>query len=123
MDNWFLMPPVVFVILLVVISVLSYIFSRCSFRKNGSSDGAKSAYSCGEDFSGHMIQPDYSQFFPFAFFFTILHVVAMVVATVPAESMKTLGVAVLYVLGAVIGLIILIPNVITVIKVRNIPER
>jgi hypothetical protein len=107
MDNWLLIPPVTFIILLLTISALSYIFSRCSYRKNGTSDGSKSAYSCGEDFSGHMIQPDYSQFFPFAFFFTVLHVVAMVIATVPAETMMTLGVAVVYVAGAVTGLLIL----------------
>ena len=32
------------------------------------------------------VQPDYGQFFPFAFFFTILHVVALMVATVPAGT-------------------------------------
>jgi uncharacterized ion transporter superfamily protein YfcC len=37
-------------------------------------------------------QPDYSQFFKFAFFFTIMHVVALVVATDPAGLTVTSGV-------------------------------
>ena len=55
-----------------------------------------------------MIQPDYGQFFPFAFFFTILHVVALMVTTVPArDAGARFVIAVVYVLGAVVGLLVL----------------
>lgn len=107
MDNIFLSPPVVFLVLLAVIGFLSYLLSKCAFRRINSSEESKKAYSCGEEFSGHLIQPDYSQFFPFAFFFTILHVVAMVIATVPTETIETFAMAVLYIIGAVVGLFIL----------------
>jgi NADH:ubiquinone oxidoreductase subunit 3 (subunit A) len=109
MDNILLSPPVAFLILLATIGFLNYLFSRCAFRKGSDlSKEAKKAYSCGEEFSGHMIQPDYSQFFPFAFFFTVLHVVAMVIATTPAETTETFAVALVYIIGAVIGLLILL---------------
>jgi NADH-quinone oxidoreductase subunit A len=108
MDNNLLNPPVVFLTLLVTLGLLSYIFSRWSFRKKILSAEAKKAYSCGEEFSGHLIQPDYSQFFPFAFFFTVLHVVAMVLATIPAQTKGIFAIAVIYIVGAIIGLYILL---------------
>ena len=108
MENNFLAPPIAFLILLATIVFLSYLFSKCAFRKDELSEEAKKAYSCGEEFSGHLIQPDYSQFFPFAFFFTVLHVVAMVIATIPAETMETFDIAVIYIISAVVGLFILL---------------
>lgn len=103
-----LFPPIAFVILLAAAIFLSALCSRLSFRKKDSSDESKKAYSCGEEFTGHMIQPDYSQFFPFAFFFTILHVVAMVVATIPSHTLDNFIIGVLYLFGAIIGLFILL---------------
>ena len=108
MENKLLVPPIAFLILFISVIFLSYIFSKIAFRKKEVSEESKKSYSCGEEFSGHLIQPDYSQFFPFAFFFTVLHVVAMVIATIPAESMATLCIAVVYIIGAVIGLFILL---------------
>lgn len=101
-------PPLAFIIITATIALCSFLSSRCSFKKEEVSDDAKKAYACGEDFSDHLIQPDYSQFFPFAFFFTILHVVALVIATVPVETIETFAIAVLYIIGAVIGLFILL---------------
>jgi NADH-quinone oxidoreductase subunit A len=53
------------------------------------------------------VQPDYTQFFPFAFFFTMIHVVAMMVATVPTGSWAAIVIAALYLIGTAIGLLIL----------------
>jgi NADH-quinone oxidoreductase subunit A len=101
-------PPLVFIILFFITIVLFWFCSRYAFRKKEKSASAKKAYACGEDFQEHLIQPDYSQFFPFAFFFTILHVVALVIATVPTETIGIFAIAVVYVAGAIIGLIILL---------------
>jgi NADH-quinone oxidoreductase subunit A len=60
-----------------------------------------------ETIQSHRVQVDYGQFFPFAFFFTILHVVTLVVATSPARTLESLAIALIYVLGAVLGLFIL----------------
>lgn len=103
-----LLPPVVFIILFAVIMFLTHLFSRWAYRKTAASEEGMKAYSCGEEFSEHLIQPDYSQFFPFAFFFTILHVVAMVIATIPVETAESLAIALVYVSGAIIGLFILL---------------
>ncbi|MFA6216441.1 MAG: hypothetical protein WDL87_02150 [Candidatus Omnitrophota bacterium] len=107
-ETLLLTPPVAFLIVFAVVLSVSFLLSRLAFRKAKRSSDSKKAYSCGEDFSGHLIQPDYSQFFPFAFFFTMLHVVALMIATVPTETLETFAIAVVYVLGAVIGLFILL---------------
>jgi NADH-quinone oxidoreductase subunit A len=103
-----LSPPVAFAVLFAAVAGLSALSKRISFRsKNKNSAGAGAEYGCGEDFKGHMAQPDYSQFFPFAFFFTILHVVALVIATVPSVDAGTFAIAAVYCAGAVIGLSVL----------------
>ena len=70
--------------------------------------GTLKPYACGEDMPEHAcIQPDYGQFFPFAFFFTILHVVALMATTVPVETASTFVLALVYIAGAVVGLTVL----------------
>jgi len=108
-----LWPPIAFVILLVVAGLAYAALGRLAPKKRSRGEGLK-PYACGEDKPDHMIQPDYGQFLPFAFFFTILHVVALMVATAgglaPAAGGLTaaaLVIAVTYVLGAVVGLVIL----------------
>jgi NADH-quinone oxidoreductase subunit A len=110
MNNVLLAPPIAFIILLLFISFFSSLLSRISFHVNKDKDRSESkkAYACGEEFSENMIQPDYSQFFPFAFFFTILHVVALMIATVSIMTIGALTIAMVYILGAVIGLVILL---------------
>ncbi len=69
--------------------------------------GKTKPYACGEDVPSGSIHPDYSQFFPFAFFFTIMHVVALMLTTIPAETIRSGGIVFIYIIGAVIGLFIL----------------
>ena len=107
-ENILYSPPFVFIVILIAAVILSRLCSRHAFRNNKKSADRNKAYACGEDFQDHLIQPDYSQFFPFAFFFTILHVVALVIATVPTETIETFAIAVLYVGGAVMGMVILL---------------
>lgn len=99
-----LTPPVAFLLILLFLFILSIAFSRWAFRSGNQKERVSEAYSCGEDFEEHLIQPDYSQFFPYAFFFTILHVVALVVATAPIENVKVFVIAIIYILVAVMGL-------------------
>lgn len=109
MQSKLLLPPVIFIIILSVNIILSAVLSAISFkRKKEAGDKMNTAYACGENFSGHLIQPDYSQFFPFAFFFMILHVVALMIATVPKEGAGVFSIAVVYIMGAIIGLVILL---------------
>ena len=102
-----LSPPVVFIMIMLAAVVLTYALSRLAFKPKKIPEGLTKEYSCGEDIKTHMIQPDYSQFFPFAFYFTILHVVALMIATVPMATMQTFLIAVVYILGAIVGLFVL----------------
>ncbi len=80
MYDFIISPPVAFVILLVlcagVMGVGKLFAARGKDAKN-----KLNAYACGEDMPENQAQPDYAQFFKFAFFFTIMHVIALMVAT------------------------------------------
>jgi NADH:ubiquinone oxidoreductase subunit 3 (subunit A) len=91
MESFLLSPPVVFVLFLAISFGVSFISKRLSAR--GVDSTAKNqAYACGETMEENRGQPDYTEFFKFAFFFTIMHVVALVVATDPAGLTVTSGV-------------------------------
>jgi len=107
MSKWLFLPPVAFLIILAVSILLSKILSLVSFKVKNKTEESRKAYACGEDIEQHGIQMDYSQFFPFAFFFTILHVVALMVATVPTEAAGSFFIAFIYIIGAITGLLIL----------------
>jgi len=102
-----LSPPVVFIVIMLAILICAYALSKLSLKPKSIPEGLTKEYSCGEDIKTHMIQPDYSQFFPFAFYFTILHVVALMIATVPMATIQTFMIAVVYILGAIVGLFVL----------------
>ena len=102
-----LTPPVVFIAVLVAALFFAYVLSKLAIKPKSIPAGLTQEYSCGEDVKTHMIQPDYSQFFPFAFYFTILHVVALMIATVPMATMQSFLIAVVYILGAIVGLFVL----------------
>lgn len=108
MQDILLLPPIAFIILLIFVCLIYFLASFLSFKRGKQSERAVDAYSCGEEFSGHMIQPDYSQFFPFAFFFTILHVVALVIATAQTNTLETFAIAIVYIAVAIVGLSILL---------------
>ncbi len=84
MENILLSPPVAFTVLFAVIVLMIYL-SKFVAAKGTLSAGKEEAYASGEDYKIHNVEPDYGQFFPFAFFFTIMHVVVLIVATVPKE--------------------------------------
>ena len=100
-------PPVAFVIVLLAVLGISVALSRLAFRPQTTLKGLAEPYACGEDGVDPMIQPDYSQFFPFAFYFTILHVIALMTATVPVGRLGTYLIAMVYVAGGLVGLYVL----------------
>ena len=98
MESFLMSPPVAFLILLAISFGVSSLSKRLAAR--GDDVGNKmQAYACGESMEDNQGQPDYTQFFKFAFFFTIMHVVVLLVATDPAgltiTSAVYLGVTVL----------------------------
>lgn len=102
-----LTPPLAFLAILATVLIISYLLSRISYKAKKDEEASTKAYACGEDVPTSMIQPDYSAFFPFAFLFTIMHVVALVVATAPLETVGSLTMAVIYVAGAITALFVL----------------
>jgi NADH:ubiquinone oxidoreductase subunit 3 (subunit A) len=103
----FLVPPVALTLLVLTVWGLSAASRSLSFKRKGPRGALDKPYAGGEDVQKQRFQPDYSQFFPFAFFFTILHVVTLIVATAPARTIESFAIAVIYVLGAVLALFIL----------------
>ena len=86
-----LSPPIVFGIYLLLSAGLSALSKRLAARGTDSAR-KENAYACGEDMPENQGQPEYNEFFKFAFFFTIIHVVALVVATDPDGLTVTSGV-------------------------------
>ncbi len=107
MSALLLVPPVALTILLMVVWVLSGASGTLSYKRKGERGALDKPYAGGETIERHRVQVDYAQFFPFAFFFTILHVVTLVVATSPARNLEGLAISLIYVMGALLGLWIL----------------
>jgi hypothetical protein len=101
-----LVPPVAFIVILLVTLGLLRLMGRLSYKPAPGNEANPKPYACGEE-GTPMVRPDYAQVFPFAFYFTILHVVALVATTVPNSHAATLTMAVIYVIGAVVGLFVL----------------
>ncbi len=107
MNHILLTPPVAFMIVLAAMLGFSRLLSMLSARPKTREAGTEKSYACGEDVPTNMMQPDYSQFFPFAFFFTLLHVFTLTIATVPSLSGGSFVIAAIYILAAITGLVIL----------------
>jgi len=99
-----LLPPVAFSLVMLFVMALSFLMKRTSF-KGEVGPGAKNAYSCGEDLEENSFRPEYGQFFSYAFFFSIMHVVALVVATRPPGQAGSWFVPALYLSGALVALV------------------
>jgi NADH-quinone oxidoreductase subunit A len=104
--SWLLSPPAAFLIILAAGVCFFGVLSGLAMRKGRIGAGAK-PYACGEETPDQKVQPDYSQFFPFAFFFTILHVIALMTTTMQVGTLATLCIALIYVLGGFVGLSVL----------------
>ena len=107
MSMFLLVPPVAFTLIVLVVWGLSAASGTLGFKRKGPRGALDKPYAGGEDVAKHRFQIDYGQFFPFAFFFTIMHVVTLIVATAPSRTIENLSIAVIYVLGAILGLVIL----------------
>jgi hypothetical protein len=105
--NILLSPPLAFAVLMAAALLLYWLLLPLSYKVKNEPGGLTKAYTGGEEVKTHRVRPDYSQFFPFAFFFTILHVVTLVVATVPLAEPGSVAIAVIYLGGAAFGLLLL----------------
>ena len=103
-----LLPPIAFVLVLGSVWLQSRGMDWFAPRPNGKAEGGKrESYACGEDVKDHRSQPDYGPFFHFAFFFTVMHVLALIVATVPRGSIGAAGLAAGMIVTASVSLLVL----------------
>jgi len=86
-----LSPPVAFFLILAA-SILLYLLGKRMAPKLTRTGGKLTSYACGEDIPGEKIQFGYRLFFFVALFFTIMHVAALVIATVPAGKIALFAV-------------------------------
>lgn len=86
-----LSPPIAFVIFLGL-GYLIYFFAGLLAPKVNKTGGKLSTYACGEDIPGYKIQFGYRLFFFVALFFTMMHVAALVVATLPTGPVVYFGI-------------------------------
>jgi NADH-quinone oxidoreductase subunit A len=101
-----LFPPVAFAVFLLVGLLLLFSGSLLAAKANSNDGGKKTQYACGEDIPAKKVQPDYTVFFPFALFFTIIHVTALILSTLPAGNIAFMGI--LYMFGVAISLFTLV---------------
>lgn len=104
MSRFILTPPVVFAAFIVLGLLFVYCFNSLA-PKGSASFGKGKPYASGQIIDPVRIAPDYSGFFPFAFLFTLLHVVVLVIATLP-QSFSALSL--FYLLAAALAIFVLI---------------
>ena len=100
-------PPVTFLLLLGVLIALSHLTEKIAYKNPHNPAGKTKAYACGEDVKEHRIKVNYSEFFPFAFFFTIMHVITLMIATSPESMKSTLGITLLFMITAFLSIFII----------------
>jgi NADH-quinone oxidoreductase subunit A len=108
MSYLIVVPPIALTILVLVVWGLSRASGTLAFKRKSDRGAIDKPYAGGETIDTHRVRVDYAQFFPFAFFFTLLHVATLMVATAPGHSLQSMATAVIYVLGALLGLFILL---------------
>ncbi|MFA5139900.1 MAG: NADH-quinone oxidoreductase subunit A [Elusimicrobiota bacterium] len=99
------LPPVAFGLYLFLAWSLLRVCAGGPLHKSEAEKGEP--YACGEEFSHAKIAPDYSEFFPFAIFFTLIHVAGLMLATLalsPAVG-GLLGGVYLLAVGAVLAIL------------------
>ena len=103
-----LLPPIAFLVIFVFVW-LQYagLKALSSGEKWPEEKGKAESYACGQEVGDSRVSPNFSQFFPFAFFFTIMHVVALVVATYPRGDAGAIWMGVGYLVSAAVSLFIL----------------
>lgn len=84
-----------------------FLASKKIAAKSDESAGKHLHYSCGEDMDAPSFNLNYHQFFRLALLFGVLHIVALMIATIPAESEIRI-LPIIYLVGAGMGMFILL---------------
>jgi NADH-quinone oxidoreductase subunit A len=89
--DFLISPPVAFLVFLIIGFLLYLLGNRLApkLKKEG---GKLATYACGEDMPGVKLQFGYRLFFFIALFFTMMHVAALVIATIPGGKIVFFGI-------------------------------
>jgi len=108
MIQYLITPPLAFLLLFLFLSFLVRPLRKLSYKKGQATNESKKPYACGEDDYNNLAQPDYSNFFAFAFFFTLAHAATLIMTSIPHETLKNIYLALIYLLSVIISLSILL---------------
>ncbi len=104
-----LLPPLVFGIYLLTAWLISALSAKMSHVPTiTGAKGKYDAYACGEEVPSEKQSPDYTLFFPFAIFFTLMHVAGLMLATLAISGSGAsyqFGVIYLAVIGAILAIL------------------
>lgn len=100
-----LSPPVAFFFFLAMAFML-YGLGKAMAPKLNRTGGKLTTYACGENIPGIKVQFGFRLFYVFALFFTIMHVAALIIATIPVG--KVVFLAVIYLAMIFLAIIALI---------------
>jgi len=92
-----LSPPIAFLIFFGV-GLLLYLLGRAMAPKTNMTEAKGAPYACGEDAPMQKAQMSYKLFFSLAIFFTVMHVAALVITTLPGGPIALFGVAYLVII-------------------------
>ncbi|HML48472.1 MAG TPA: hypothetical protein PKE04_17140 [Clostridia bacterium] len=89
-DTILLSPPVLFAIYLLL--SLSTMYALARYEQKGDGDAhTLDPYACGQRDYTSYVNPNYTQFFRYAFVFSVMHVLALVVTTSSGELLLPLA--------------------------------
>ena len=106
MADILLSPPLVFLISLALMWLFSCAASLLEHPQKEAA-GKTEPYACGENVSSERVEPDYGGFFPFAIFFTLIHVGGLMLATWGLTGGMNVWPAALYAAGIAVILAVL----------------
>ncbi|HBU70041.1 MAG TPA: hypothetical protein DEE98_06605 [Elusimicrobia bacterium] len=80
-----LIPPFAFILFLALAFLFGYGATKFA-PKSGGNPESETSYAGGEDIEGKKSFPGYKLFYPIALFFTVLHVLALILGLLPAGA-------------------------------------
>ncbi|MEF3280795.1 MAG: NADH-quinone oxidoreductase subunit A [Elusimicrobiota bacterium] len=101
-----LYPPFAFLITLVLILLFGKMIKSFEPAITKKPETSKT-YACGEDFPAQKVSAGYEEFYPYAIFFTILHVAALMLMTLAFSSGVSFAVPLIYIITVLLIISIL----------------
>ncbi len=103
-----LLTPLVGFAFFTLVGWLLYKLGQAMAPKLNPQGGKLAQYACGEDFPARKLQIGYRLFFYAALFFTIMHVAALVAATIPGGNLAFALLGIIYLLMILLSIFALI---------------